>query len=509
VRQVSGGRPTLLTGDSTANEIAPSWSPDGSRILFANQRGLFSVAASGGAPRQEAPARAAGPILWSEWSPHGRTIAYVAADSIFLKPSGAAPRFLATGTSLTGCRWSPDSTRLVCAAGNAYFTMVGALFGNLAPSWIELYDAESGARTVMTDSASVNHSPAWSPDGRFIYFVSDRQGPTDIYRIPAAGARGTPERLTVGLGAQGLSLSSDGRHLAYNVYRTVGNFWSVPFGRRPMSLRDAVQVTRGNQSAENPSMSADGKLLYYASDLSGTSQLYRVPAGGGEQERLTTDNHQDFAPMVSPDGHTLAFHSTRTGSRDVWLMSLDDGTLTRLTDTPDQEVLARWSADGQALAWGIIGGTGGIRLAKRRPGGQFGKPIERLGWGIAPSFSPDGRYIVFGSAPVGPRRLFVMPVDSGTPRSPVDSGGAPPPDVTFPAFSADGREILFEGQDASGMPGVWSVPWPAGGTPQLVLRFDDPVRRSYKPYWTLNRDRLFVLLQESESDVWVVETEGM
>jgi eukaryotic-like serine/threonine-protein kinase len=509
VRQVSGGRPTLLTGDSAAVEVAPSWSPDGSRILFANQRGLFSVPASGGTPRQEVPARTAGPIIWSEWSPDGRTIAYVAADSIFLKPSGAAPRFLATGTSLTGCRWSPDATRLVCAAGNAYFTMVGALFGNLAPSWIELYDARSGGRTVLTDSAGVTHSPMWSRDGRFIYFVSDRQGPTDIYRIASGGTRAAPERLTVGLGVQSLSLSADGRHLAYNVYRTVGNFWSVPFGPRPMSLRDAVQVTRGNQSAENPSMSADGKLLYYASDLSGTSQIYRVPAAGGEQERLTTDNHQDFSPMASPDGRTVVFHSTRTGSRDIWLMSLDDGTMTRVTDTPDQEVTARWSPDGQTLAWGLIGGVGGIRLAKRGPDGRFGKPIERLGWGITPSFSPDGRWLVFGSAPVGPRRLFVMPVDSGAPRSPVDSGGAPPPDATFPDFTPDGREILFGGQDASGMPGIWSVPWPAGGKPRLVLGFDDPVRRPYKPNWTLSRARLFVLLQESESDVWVVETEGM
>jgi len=47
VRQVSGGRPTLLTSDSTAIEVSPSWSPDGTRILYANQRGLFSVSASG------------------------------------------------------------------------------------------------------------------------------------------------------------------------------------------------------------------------------------------------------------------------------------------------------------------------------------------------------------------------------------------------------------------------------------------------------------------------------
>jgi Tol biopolymer transport system component len=509
VRQVSGGRPTPLTDDSAAVEVSPSWSADGTRILYASQQGLFSVSASGGTPRQEAPARAAGPIVWSQWSPDGQTAAYVVADSIFLKPAGAAPRFLATSTSVTGCRWSPDGTRLVCAAGNAYFLMVGALFGNLAPSWIEQVDVRSGARTVLTDSTSINHSPVWSPDGRSIYFVSDREGPTDIYRIPADGGLTAPERLTVGLAVQSLSLSADGRRLAYNVYRTVGNIWSVPFGPRPVSLRGATQVTRGNQSAENPSVSADGKVVYYDSDLSGTSQLYLVPAGGGEQERLTTENHQDFAPGPSPDGRTLAFHSTRTGSREVFLLSLDDGSLTQITSTPDAEVLPRWSPDGRTLAWSLLGGTGGIRLARREPGGAFGTPTVRLGWGVAPSFSPDGRWIAFGSAPVGTRRLFVMPVDSGAPRSPVDSGGAPPPDVTFPKFSSDGREILFMGSDAAGMSGIWAVPWPGGGKPELVLRFDDPVRQPYRPYWTLGRDRLFVLLQESESDVWVVETGGM
>lgn len=70
-------------------------------------------------------------------------------------------------------------------------------------------------------------------------------------------------------------------------------------------------------------------------------------------------------------------------------------------------------------------------------------------------------------------------------------------------------EILFAGREASGSAGIWAVPWPGEGRPSLVLRYDDPVREPYKPYWTMSRDRMFVLLQESESDMWIVETRGM
>jgi eukaryotic-like serine/threonine-protein kinase len=505
VRQVSGGRPTRLTEDSTAIEVDPSWSPDGSRILFATQRGLFSVPASGGPPRQEAPS--SGGIVSAAWSPDGKTIAYVTGDSIFLKPTGASPRLLTTSYSVTGCRWSPDGTRLACAAGNAYFTMVGQLFGNLASSWVEVVDVRTGTRTGVTDSVALNHSPAWSPDGRWLYFVSNRQGANDVYRIPSRGG-GPIQRLTVGLDAQSISISADGRRLAYNVYHKVRNAWSLPFGPRPMSLRGATQMTRGSQSVETQRVSSDGRTLYYDSDLSGTAQLYRIPVTGGEAERLTSDGYQNFAGAPSPDGRTLAFHSTRSGTRDIYLMPLDGGPLTRLTTSDDQELLPTWSPDGSTIAYGTLSGTGGIRLIRRGADGGFGAPVERLGFGIAPKFSPDGRWMVFTSNPLD-GRLFVVPTDSGPPRALVDSGGTRPPSVVFPAFSADGREVLFGGYDASGAAGIWAVPFPAGGKPELVLRYDDPTRLAFGPYWTLSRDRLFVLLQEAQSDIWVLETEGL
>jgi serine/threonine-protein kinase len=505
LRQVSGGRATLLTEDSAAIEVAPSWSPDGSRILFATQRGLFSIPASGGPARQEAPAAAG--IVSAAWSPDGKTIAYVAGDSIYLKPNGGTARVLARSYSVTGCRWSPDSIRLACAGGNAFFTTVGPLFGNLAPSWVELVDTRSGVRTSVTDSVARNSSPAWSPDGRWLYFISNRDGPSDIYRIPA-GARGPIERLTVGLGAQSISLSADGRRMAYNVYQRVANAWSIPMGRRPMGLAGATQVTRGNQSVENLVLSRDERTLYYASDLSGNAQPYRIPSTGGEAERLAADEFQDFSPVPSPDGRTILFHSARTGSRDIYLLPLDGGPLTQLTSSTDQELVPSWSPDGSTIAYGLLNGRGAIRILRRRSDGSFGPPVERAGFGIAPKFSPDGRWIVFGSKPVG-GWLFVVPTDSGPPRALVDSLEQTTPSAAFPAFSSDGREVLFAGYNPDRTPGIWAVPFPAGGKPELVFRYDDPAHPPIGPYWTLSRDRLFVTLQEAQSDIWVLETSGL
>ncbi len=504
VRHVSGGRSTLLTSDSTAIETTPTWSPDGSRILYATQRGLFSVPASGGTPRQEAAA--SGAVVSAAWSPDGRTIAYVVGDSILLKTEGEASRLLATSYSVTHCRWSPDGTRLACAGGNAHFTNIGELFGNLSPGWIEVVDVRTGALETVTDSASLNTSPIWSPDGKWIYFVSTRHGPGDIYRIASSGDDGV-DRLTTGLGVQSISLSSDGRRLAYNAYQKVANTWSVPIGPRPMGLRGATQVSRGSQATENPLVSQDGRTLYYAGDLSGTAQLYRMPLEGGEAERLTTDSYQNFGGAPSPDGRLLAFHSARAGTRDIYVLPLDGGPMVRVTSSGDQELLPSWSPDGSMIAFGIFSGRGGLRVVSRRADGTFGAPMERAPFGIAPKFSPDGRWITFSSEPVG-GRLFVVPTDSGPARLLIDTTGAPTPSVQFPAFSDDGREILFSGYDAVGA-GIWAVPFPAGGTPQLVLRYDDPDRLAYGPYWTRSADRLFMVLQESQSDIWVLDVERL
>src|SRR5579862_4492156 len=89
VRQVTGGRPTRIVDDSMSTESNPSWSPDGSRLLFLSKGGVWSAPASGGSARPEVPAVSRGAITSAAWASDGQTIAYTVADSLYIRnPSG-------------------------------------------------------------------------------------------------------------------------------------------------------------------------------------------------------------------------------------------------------------------------------------------------------------------------------------------------------------------------------------------------------------------------------------
>ncbi|HTT66957.1 MAG TPA: protein kinase, partial [Gemmatimonadales bacterium] len=136
VRQVAGGRPIPLTGDSSEVEWEPYWSADGTRILFLARGGVFSAPSSGGDARPEIPAPAGAPVVSAEWSPDGKTIAYVVSDSLFLWANQRRERLLATIPAPALCRWSPDGRLIACASGNAYYLEPGIVFANLSPSRI-------------------------------------------------------------------------------------------------------------------------------------------------------------------------------------------------------------------------------------------------------------------------------------------------------------------------------------------------------------------------------------
>ncbi len=505
VRQVAGGRPIRLTDDSLAVQTDPSWSPDGSRILFLSTGGVFSAPAAGGAARPEMPRDPSGPVIAAAWAPDGRTIAYAVGDSVFIRHGGGV-RPLARIAEASLCRWSPQGSLIACASGNSYYSRIGVLFANPSPSRIVLVRVRDGVTFAITDSISVNQSPAWSADGRWLYYISSRLGPRDIFAA-AVGSDGRPARrpirLTVGLGAHTMAVSADGRRFAYAAFSATSNVWSLPFPPGEVTRAALRPVTSGSQFAGGGSVTADGTWYYYSSDVSGNSELYRKRLPDGEPEQLTNDPSDDFAPRPSPNGREVAFHSWRSGSRDIYVLPLDGGPVQRLTESPGHEVQPSWSPDGRALVFSTFSTRGSAWVVRRNPDGTWGTPVERVPFGYTPSWSPDGRWIALNSNVIGGSLVILNP-DSGAPRTVLDSATIGGSGVEAPLWSRDSRTIYFTSHDAIGNASVWAIPV-TGGTPELLTRFTDPTLHAYRPFLSIGGGRMYVAIQEQESDIWVMD----
>jgi len=392
---------------------------------------------------------------------------------------------------------------------NAESVFPGLTFGNLAPSAILLFRSEGGTPVQLVEPKEFNQSPIWWPDGRQLLFVSNRDGPRDIYaaEITSSGhLRGELRRVTTGLGAVSIALSGDAGRLVYAVYSARSNIWSLPVpAAPPVSDAAATQVTTGSQVIESMRVSRDGRWLLYDSNLKGNSDIYRIPIGGGEPEQLTNDPSDEFAPDLSPDGRAIAYHSWRRGTRDIEVKPLDGGPVEYVTATERQESYPLWSPDGQAILFYDQTFPLTLMVTRRGDAGEWTEPEPIAAPARSADWSPDGRWITY--VPSNSDRVAgpVMLVSStGSDRHQLFEPSSDAPPAAQVVWPPRGDAIYFKAHDARGRASLWTVS-SKGGRPQLLVRFPDPDRQSGRKDFATDGIRFYFTIEDRQSDVFVVE----
>ena len=206
----------------------------------------------------------------------------------------------------------------------AYVTKRGQNF-NL---WVADADGE-GPQSALASSEPII-SPAWSPNGRQLAYVSfEARKPTIYVHEVATGKR----RLVANFKGSNSApaWSPDGKTLAVTLSRDGGSQLNLLDSSVPGS--EPRRIAQSSAIDTEPVFTADGKSIYFVSDRGGSPQIYRVPVTGGNPERVTFSGSYNISPAISPDGRWLAYISRVNGAFKLHVMDLSSNTATALTDT--------------------------------------------------------------------------------------------------------------------------------------------------------------------------------
>ena len=358
---------------------------------------------------------------------------------------GGTPRvFLRENT--VNVSFAPDGARVVYHTNDA---------GD--PLFVADRVGASARQVFVQGPAGHNHFPTWSPDGRWIYFVSGiwQTRQMDVWRIAPEG--GAPERLTshdndvrsvtpldartvlyVSPDADGsgpwlwaldvdsrqtrrvsyglerytsVAASLDGRRLVATVSNPTASLWSTPILDRVAEDRDAQRVDVPSVRAHVPRFG--GQALFYLSSTGAGDGLWRLQDGQAAEIWKAQNGPLHIPPAVSYDGRRIVLPLRRQQALRLHVMSADGAELQPFGDTIQVQGAASWSPDG---TWVAVGGNDGSGAGLFKIPIDGGAPVRLVtGSALNPEWAPDSSLIVYTGTLVGNQAPLLAVRPDGTP----------------------------------------------------------------------------------------------
>jgi len=379
--------------------------------------------------------------------------------------------------------WSPDGRRIAFwgsdANGNRDIWTVAAHPKNL----------EEGRPAPVTQDLWIDWNPVWSADGRWLYFVSDRDGAMNLWRVAVdtetGRVKGTLEPIrTPSSYSADLALTRDGRRIYYANRQISSVLYSAGLDAAGAQLLEpAAALTGEGERFREPQMSPDGAwLAVRIQDPQEDIGLIRTD--GKSLKRLTNDHYKDRSPKWSPDGRYLYFLSNRGGTFEHWAIRPDGSGLRRLNGAGP----LGWWADGTLTRF-----PPGARPLAVEPAGRALAAVELPADFIPECWSPDqGR--VAGRLRAVSEQPAPLVVYSRVEKTQWVLG----PLAGSPAWLPDGRHLLYQ---VSGEILVGDAQTrqsrPLGGMPSKTV----------SDVFTLSRDgrRLYFVQGKTSESIWVAE----